>query len=370
VHPPGKNRVTYFAGAYPSACGKTSTSMMSMNTIVGDDIAYLRSDDRGNCRAVNIEQGIFGIIQDVNMVDDPVIFGALSSPRELIFSNVLVAEGVPYWSGMGIPHIPEKGTNFSGDWWKGKKDREGNEISFAHSNARYTMRLRELENVDQMFDNPEGVIVEAILFGGRDSDTNVPICEAINWEHGVYLGATIESETTSAIQGKLGVRRHDPMANIDFVSVPLGNYLRNYLEFGEKLTRKPSIFATNYFLRKDGKYANTKLDKMIWILWAEGRISNEFGCIKTPFGNIPLYEDLEQLFESVLKKEYTHENYAQQFGIRINNHLAKISRMEEAFSSEANVPEEIWNILRKQKDELMKLKDDEKNNVIDPYYFN
>src|SRR5579864_4319426 len=110
-------RITYFTGAYPSACGKTSTAMIPGNTVVGDDIAYLRPSEDGKCRAVNIEHGIFGIIQDVNPEDDPLIYNALTTPRELIFSNVLAAEGTPYWLGMGAKEIPEKGTNFSGEWW-------------------------------------------------------------------------------------------------------------------------------------------------------------------------------------------------------------------------------------------------------------
>ncbi|OGD58120.1 phosphoenolpyruvate carboxykinase [Candidatus Bathyarchaeota archaeon RBG_13_52_12] len=356
IHPLGKKRVTYFAGAYPSACGKTSTAMIPGQSIVGDDIAYLKEDKEGYCRGVNIEQGIFGIIQDVNPVDDPLIYKSLTTPRELIFSNILISDGIPYWLGMGRSDIPEKGTNFSGEWFKGKKDKDGNEIPFAHGNARYTMRLSELENVDPRYNDPDGVTVEGIFYGGRDSDTNVPIAEALSWEHGVYIGATLESETTTATIGKTGVRRQDLMANIDFVVVPLSTYLTNHIKFGRKLTHKPRVYATNYFLRHEGKYTNTKVDKKIWVLWAEGRVNGEYDAIKTPIGMIPLYKDLKQLFKTVFKKDYTEEEYIQQFSIRVTKYLEKIARMEQFYKDEPNMPREFWDILNQQKRELQELK--------------
>lgn len=368
VHPPGKNRVTYFTGAFPSACGKTSTAMIPGQSIVGDDIAYLRIDDEGYARAVNIEQGIFGIIQDVNPVDDPLIYKALTTPRELIFSNVLVADGIPYWLGMGRDDIPEKGVNFSGEWWKGKRDREGKEIPFAHGNARYTMRLSELENVDQRYNDPEGVVVEGILYGGRDSDTNVPIAEALSWGHGVYLGATLESETTTATIGKTGVRRCDPMANIDFVVVPLGLYISNHFSFGRRLKHKPRVYAVNYFLKHEGRYTNSKLDKKVWILWAEGRIHGEYEAVKTPIGYLPLFKDLETLFREALGKEYSEKDYEIQFSVRLTKQLEKIERMEKFFKDE-EMPEEFWSIMKRQKEELMRLKLETGEESLPPSFF-
>ena len=253
VHPPAKDRVTYFTGAFPSGCGNTSTTMVPGQSIAGDDIAYIKMDQKGNARAVNIESGMFGIIRDVNPKDDPLIYQALTTPRELIFSNILVNNDIPFWKGMGRKKIPKTGINFSGDWWEGKTDEEGNLIPFAHSNARYTIRLSELENVDSKADEPEGVVVQGILYGGRDADTNVPICEALNWEHGVYIGATLESETTSATIGKEGVRKSNPMANLDFLVIPLGKYVENHIKFGQKLKNCPKVFAVNYFLKHEGK---------------------------------------------------------------------------------------------------------------------
>ncbi|MFX0137206.1 MAG: phosphoenolpyruvate carboxykinase (GTP), partial [Candidatus Hodarchaeota archaeon] len=224
IHPKGKNRVSYFCGAFPSACGKTSTAMLPGQTILGDDIAYLRICKDGYTHAVNIERGIFGIIKDVNDKDDPLIFNALTTPRETIFSNVLIKEGTPYWIGDGRS-TPDEGFNFSGNWKKGKKDKDGKEIPHAHPNARYTIRIEELDNADPNLHNPEGVPVHGIFYGGRDSDTMPPVVESLNWEHGVFLGASIESETTSATLGAEGVRTQQPMANLDFMVVPLGKYL-------------------------------------------------------------------------------------------------------------------------------------------------
>ncbi len=326
-----QNRTTYFAGAFPSACGKTSTAMLPGQTIVGDDIAYLRNIN-GTMRGVNVEKGIFGIIQDVNQKDDPLIYEALTTPREVIFSNVLINDGKPYWLGMG-KEIPETGENFSGQWYKGKKDSAGKEIPYAHKNARYTIALNELKNADKRIHDPQGVEVSAIIYGGRDSDTTVPITESLSWTHGVFTGATVESETTAATLGKEGVRRHDPMANLDFLTVPLGTYINNHLEFGKNLKKTPTIYATNYFLKdENGEYMNGKLDKKVWILWADGRIAGEFDAIETPVGRIPKYEDLKVLFKRELNKDYTKEEYIQQFSIRIEKYLEKMDRMQKIFS--------------------------------------
>ncbi|MEM3442980.1 MAG: phosphoenolpyruvate carboxykinase domain-containing protein, partial [Candidatus Bathyarchaeia archaeon] len=143
VHGP-EGRKTYFAGAFPSACGKTSTAMLPGETILGDDIAYIRNIN-SVARAVNVECGIFGIIKDINAKDDPVIFKVLTSPGEVIFSNVLVKDGKPYWLGMGC-ELPKNGVNFTGYWWEGKKDEHGDPIPPAHKNARYTVALKALKN--------------------------------------------------------------------------------------------------------------------------------------------------------------------------------------------------------------------------------
>ncbi len=368
VKPERKNRITYFTGAYPSACGKTSTAMIPGQQIVGDDIAYIREDNEGYTRAVNIESGIFGIIRDVNEIDDPLIFKALKSPRELIFSNVLINDGTPYWLGDGRKPL-KSGTNHSGEWFEGKKDKEGNKIPLAHPNARYTMRIKELENFDPALNDPDGIRVSGILYGGRDSDTSVPILESLNWEHGVFYGAIIESESTSATLGKVGVRKASPMANLDFMVIPLGLYLENHRKFGNRLTHCPKIFATNYFLKKDGKYCNGMLDKKVWVLWAEGRCHGEFNAIKTPIGFIPKYEDLKELFRTVLNQKYKEEDYNYQFSIRVSKWLEKYDRMEKMYQEEIQIPKFFWRLLKSQKKEILEIKQKFNLNIIPPNYY-
>ncbi len=369
VHPKGKNRSSYFCGAFPSACGKTSTAMLPGQTIVGDDIAYLRISEDGYAHSVNIEKGIFGIIKDVNIKDDPVIFNALTTPRETIFSNVLVKDGDCYWLGDGRV-TPNEGLNFSGNWQKGKKDKDGKEIPHAHPNARYTIGIEELNNADPNLHNPDGVPVHGILYGGRDSDTMPPVLESIDWEHGVFLGASIESETTSATLGAEGVRMQQPMANLDFMVVSLGKYLRNHLEFGKKLKHPPRVFATNYFLKnREGKYLNGILDKLCWVIWAEARVHNDFKAITTPIGNIPKYIDLKTLFKQYLDKDYKEEEYIEQFSIRPTKLLEKLDRIEAMYKKEREVPEFFWILLNKQRNLLLQLKSDFDSEGISPFLF-
>ncbi|MBC7190032.1 phosphoenolpyruvate carboxykinase (GTP) [Candidatus Aerophobetes bacterium] len=353
VHGPGR-RKTYFAGAFPSACGKTSTAMLPGETILGDDIAYLRNIG-GICRAVNAETGIFGIIQNVNPKDDPIIYKALTSPGEVIFSNVLVKDGRPYWLGMGC-ELPKEGINFSGVWYEGKTDENGNPIPPAHKNARYTISLRALENADSELDNPEGVELGGILYGGRDSKAYVPIQQGFDWNHGIIAyGAALETETTYATTGKEGIPEINIMSIQDFISIPLGEYLKNYIEFGKKLKKPPLVFGVNYFLKgKDGRFLNDVQDKHVWVKWAELRVHGDVGAIKTPTGFVPKYEDLRRLFREVLNKDYSEDDYIAQFTIRVPENLAKIERVEKFYREEgSSMPDELFEVLASQRERLI-----------------
>jgi len=331
AHGPG-GRVTYFAGAFPSACGKTSTSMMPGQTIIGDDIAYFRKIN-GQMRSVNVEKGIFGIIRDVNSTDDPVIYEALTSPCEVIFSNVLIDKNnKPNWLGMGA-ELPVEGVNHSGKWQKGNKDEKGNEITASHKNARYCLNIADLKNMDPLMDDPDGVPVGGIIYGGRDSDTWVPVEQAFNWAEGIILkGASLESETTAATLGAEGVRTFNLMSNLDFLSIPLGRYIQNNLDFAEGVENPPLVFSMNYFLKdEDGKYLNGMGDKLVWILWAELRVNGDAEGLETPTGVIPKYEDLARLFKENLDAEYTQADYVRQFTVRIPKNLAKLDRVEKIY---------------------------------------
>ena len=340
-----KDRKTYFCGAYPSACGKTSTAMIPGEQIVGDDIAYFRNIN-GEFRAVNVEFGMFGIIKDVNAKDDPVIYENLMKDQEVIFSNVLRGpDDKPYWLGMDVD-TPKEGRNHFGAWTEGVKDSKGNTVGLAHANARYTMRLDYLDNIDKAgFEAKDGVPVEGVLYGGRDSDTTVPIEESPSWKDGILMkAATLESETTSATLGAEGVRTPSPMANMDFLSYPLGEYTLNNIKFGENVKKTPKIFSTNYFmLDENGHYTTSKLAKKIWLHWADGRINGEFDAYDTPTGKIPMYEDLAAMFKKYLDEDFSKEMYTMLFTFRCTKWINKLERAKAYYKKmDPGTPDEIF----------------------------
>jgi phosphoenolpyruvate carboxykinase (GTP) len=353
IHGPG-GRMSYFTGAFPSLCGKTSTSMMVGETIVGDDISYLRVVN-GEVRAVNVERGMFGIIMGINPKDDPLIWKTLHSPNEIIFSNILKDEaGKVYWIDMG-EEIADKGINHSGEWHKGKTDDQGNEITPSHKNARFTVSLENLENVDGKLHDPAGCIVKGIIYGGRDSDTWMPIRQSFDWTHGIIaMASSLESETTAATLGQEGVRKFNLMSNLDFVSIPLGKYIQANLDFGKKVDTPPNIFGVNYFLKgEDGNFLNAKTDKGIWLKWAELRGYGEVDAIEMPNGMVPKYEDLKRLFKEVQGKDYSHEDYVKQFTLRIPENLAKIERIKKIYEEKVpDTPAILFKVLDEEKKRL------------------
>ena len=349
------NRKTYFAGAFPSACGKTSTAMLPGETILGDDIAYIR-EFNSTARAVNVESGIFGIIKDVKAKDDALIWEVLTHPGEIIFSNILVKDGKPYWLGMG-EELPKDGVNFTGTWFEGKKDEAGNDVPAAHKNARYAVSLKALKNCDPELNNPSGVELGGIMYGGRDARAYVPVQQGFSWEHGIIAyGASLETETTFATIGKEGVPEINMMSIQDFISIPLGRNVQNNLDFGAKLQKQPIVFGVNYFLRdvENGKYLNSPQDKHVWVKWMELRVHGEVEAIKSPTGYIPKYEDLKKLFKSVLDKEYSKEDYIKQFTTRIPENLAKIERVQKFYQGNVtDTPLELFGVLYLQRQRLL-----------------
>ena len=345
VYGPG-GRKTYLAGAFPSACGKTSTAMLPGETILGDDIAYFRKIN-GEFRAVNAEAGIFGIIQNVKAKDDPMIWDILHNPGEVIFGNILVKDKKPYWLGMG-EDTPDDGANFSGQWQKGKKGADGKEIPLAHKNARYTVALTALANCDPELENPEGVPLGGVMYGGRDPKASVPVQQAFDWNHGIVsYGASLETETTFAIIGEEGVMEINLMSIQDFLAIPLGKYIQNNINFVQGIEKPPLVFGVNYFLRdKEGNFTNDVPDKHVWIKWMELRIHGDVPAITCPTGQIPRYEDLVPLFKQVLDKDYTKEDYINQFTIRVPENLAKIERVEKFHRENVpGSPQEVYDAL-------------------------
>jgi len=360
ARPEGKNRST----------GKTSTAMVPGQKIVGDDIAYIRESEDGYAYAANSEQGIFGILEDVNPVDDALIWKTLTTPRQdLIFSNVLIAQDKPYWLGMGPEvKVPPEGKSWVGQWAQGMMDEEDKRVPFAHKNARYIISLSELENVDRALNDPRGVPVSGVIYGGRDADTSPPVVEALDWAHGVFMGCIIESETTAATIGAVGVKKHDPFANSDFLSVTLGSYIKNHFDFGSRLKHPPKVFTVNYFLKgEDGKFLNRKVDKKVWLAWMEGRVHGEFEAIETPVGFIPRYEDVRTLFKTVFGSDYAKEDYERQFSIRTAHFLARLDRMEETYKKEVGMPEEFGGELGKVRERLRTTYEKHGKEIISPF---
>ena len=352
----------YFCGAFPSMCGKTSTAMLQGETIIGDDIAYLRAKD-DKAYAVNVERGIFGIIKDVNPKDDPVLFQALKTPGELIFSNILVDDkGVPFWIGKS-DESPSSGVNFSGNWTPSSGPP-------SHKNARYTIKLSSLANTDEDLENPQGVPIKGLIYGGRDSDTSVPVAQAFSWQQGIIVkAAALESETTAATLGAEGVRVFNPMSNMDFLSVPLGKYIQANLDFGKKLKNPPLIFSVNYFLKnKQGNFLNAIQDKRVWLKWIMYRTRGKMQALETPAGFIPKYDDLKTLFKTVLRKEYSQDEYIEEFKLRIPENFAKIERIEKIYKGLKGIPQCVFSELDSQRARLQACQK-EQGDYVSPFNF-
>lgn len=241
------SRAYIYSWSFPRGERKTSTVMVA-DSIVGDDLAIIRNVG-GEARGVNPETGMFGIIDGVNPQDDPELYGKFTSESTgAIFSNVLLTEdGEIWWEGKPEPARP--GINYSGKWWPWKVDERGRSVPASHPNARFTIGLGSFEKIDESFDNPNGVEISALVFGGRDSDTWVPVEESFDWAHGIVTrAASLESERTSAVLGETGALEFNPFAIIDFLPISIADYIDLHLRFEDHLRERPRVFGVNYFL--------------------------------------------------------------------------------------------------------------------------
>ncbi len=352
-------RKTYFAGAAPSGCGKTTTAMVGSD-FVGDDLAQMWIGDDGTLRAVNPEIGIFGIIEDVNREGDPHLMKCLRQPgTEVIFSNVLIDEqGTPRWVGDGDP-APEKGINYQGQWTKDMSD-----VPMSHPNSRCTLRADSVGNHNKEANaDPAGIVVEVITYSGRDSDTMPPIWVAKNMDAGVVIGASIVSKATAAEIGASGVNRQ-PWANTPFVAGKLTDYLEAQLNFygNDKMTHKPVMAGLNYFLTHEARGGSgkgllgEKKDVHVWLGWLELFAHGDVQAIETPIGMIPKYEDLKKLFTERIKKEYPESLYNMQFSLYIDNVIARIDLQDAAWHKAQGASERLFAVYAEQKAALQKLK--------------
>ncbi|GAB6096516.1 phosphoenolpyruvate carboxykinase (GTP) [Desulfatiferula olefinivorans] len=365
IEGPG-GRQTWFAGAAPSGCGKTTTAMAG-HFFVGDDLAQMWIDEEGYIRSINPESGIFGIVEDVNWEGDPKLMELLRKPgTEVIWSNVLVDEaGVPHWTGNGEA-LPAKGKNFQGEWYQGMVNGDGKKVPPSHPNARATLVAKALANYSTEAENPKGVKTSVITYSGRDSDTMPPVWVAKTPEQGVVIGACIVSAATATEVGATGVKRA-PWANAPFIPGSLADYMDAQFKFfgNEKLNAnggRPIMAGLNYFLTDEARGGSTpkllgeKRDVKAWLAWLERRAHGEVAAIETPIGLIPRYEDLKTLFMEVIGKEYGSELYTRQFSLYVDNIVARIDLQRAAYGKEKNLPAQLFTVLDAQKEGLLALK--------------
>jgi phosphoenolpyruvate carboxykinase (GTP) len=347
-------KITWFAGAAPSGCGKTTTAMAGTD-FIGDDLAQMWIADDGTMRAINPEQGIFGIVADVNREGDPYLMKCLREERtEVVWSNVLIDDkNVPHWTGNGEKH-PDKGRNFQGDWTKGKKDAKGKEIPISHPNARCTLRCTAIDNYNaEVGESPEGATVKVITYSGRDADTMPPVWVGKSSDHGVVIGASIVSAATATEVGATGVKRQ-PWANAPFIPGPLADYMISQFKFFNSPrftdTGRPILAGLNYFLTDEARGGSTtkllgeKRDVKVWLGWLAKRAKGEVDAIDTPVGYLPKYDDLRALFSAVISKEYPRELYDKQFSIYVDKIQARIDLQREAFGKEENIPAKLFEV--------------------------
>ncbi len=287
--PSGK--VTYMAGAFPSACGKTNLAMMVSALenqgyrvwTVGDDIAWMHVASDGTLRAINPEAGFFGVAPGTNSKTNPNVMTAAHS--NTIYTNVaMTGSREPWWEGID-------GTNATPDGiidWKGQPWTPANGPA-AHPNARYTVPASQSPSLDKHWQDPEGVPISAFIFGGRRAHLAPLVYESRDWQHGVFVGATMASETTAAATGKVGVTRRDPMAMLPFCGYNMADYFAHWLEMGPKLKKPPKIFHVNWFRRDaDGKFLWPGYGENVRVLkWMLDRIEGRAGATETPIGCVP-----------------------------------------------------------------------------------
>ena len=303
VEYPG-GEIKYISAAFPSACGKTNLAMLIPPEIykskgykvwcVGDDIAWLRVGSDGRLWAVNPENGFFGVAPGTNEHSNP---NALyTTMRDTIFTNVVhdLDNNTVWWEGLDN-NPPANAIDWKGNPWDYRKyDKKDKSTCGAHPNSRFTAKAVNCPCISSEFNNPAGVPISAIVFGGRRAKTAPLVYQSKNWQHGTFVGSIMASETTAAAAGAVGVVRRDPMAMRPFTGYDMGDYFAHWLEMGKKIPNPPKIFHVNWFRTDDeGHFIWPGFgDNMRVLLWILARCEGEVDAVETPIGYVPNYKDI------------------------------------------------------------------------------
>ncbi|MCS7280736.1 MAG: phosphoenolpyruvate carboxykinase (GTP) [Desulfobacterota bacterium] len=346
--------VTYIAGAFPSACGKTNLALLESKLegykvwTIGDDIAWLNIGPDGRLYAINPETGYFGVAPGTSHETNPNMIRTLKHDGffPVLYTNtgLDVKANEPWWEGLKEP--PTDLLDWQGNPWKKESG-----LPCAHPNSRFTVSIYNTPNLSSEFDNPQGVPISAIIFGGRRSELVPLVCESFDWVHGVFLAARMGSETTAAAEHKIGVLRRDPFAMLPFCGYNMADYFSHWIEMGRMLKNPPRIFSVNWF-RKDenGNFIWPGFGENIRVLkWIVDRVKGRCGAKETPIGLLPHIDDLEisglEIDKAKLEKIISYESsgwesevreikeFFSKFGERIPIELKKeLERLERSVS--------------------------------------